>query len=154
MQDGEEKERLMRLHLDVLVNHHPGNKIEIIGAIGMFGHVYAKRQDWKSAEIWYRKALAYGTEHLGEENIEVAAQRFFVGRALLEQKRHIEAERLILASLKVAAKKLGDSVQGSFARTHQRVCARFLVRLYEEQEQSEQAERFRPLSVRLSLIHI
>jgi tetratricopeptide (TPR) repeat protein len=72
-----------------------GRHMRIAVAQANLAGVYLLRQDYARAERIFREALSLFTDVLGEEHQQSGIARIKLGRALLRQRRHAEAEQLL-----------------------------------------------------------
>jgi eukaryotic-like serine/threonine-protein kinase len=99
--------------------------------------VYLLRQDYARAERIFREALALFTDVLGEDHQQSGIARIKLGRALLRQRRHAEAEPLLHRGYLTLMKSMKPGV------TWLQTAREDLAEVYEAQQQPAKARMYR-----------
>ena len=88
-----------------------GDKHYLVGiAVSNLAGVYVARGDYPTAERMFRDAVRRFTEAQSAEHMNTGIARIKLGRALLRQKRYVEAERETLAGFEVVSTQAAPTV--------------------------------------------
>src|SRR6185503_10113876 len=89
---------------------YPGKHYLIGIALSNLGGVYSVRKDYPRAEGLFREAIAMFSETQSPTHLNVGIARLKLGRALLREGRHADAEVELLAGMGILAKQASPSV--------------------------------------------